>query len=135
MKAKITAVKWLREFETKFGVMHLHKIEYDNKEAFYTSKSKEQNKFVVGQEAEFEEETKAGKNGEFISIKPIKQAWTGGSGYAKAIKKEQSKYSGFAVSYAKDLVIAGKIDLSDLPKYTKSMFNLMVELDKSIQND
>lgn len=135
MKAVIKSSKWLKEFETKFGIMHLHKVAYDDKEAFYTSKSKEQNKFVAGQEAEFEEEKKSGKNGDFISIKPLKQAWAGGSGYAKAIKKEQSKYSGFAVSYAKDLVIAGKIELADLPKYTRSMFNLMVDLDKSIQND
>ena len=71
MKAKITKTTFVKEYETKFGSMYLHKIEYDGKNAYYNSKTKEQDKFKVGEEAEFTEEEKEGKSGKFTSIKPV----------------------------------------------------------------
>ena len=49
------------------------------------------------------------------------------------MKKEQSKYSGFAVAYAKDLVVAGKLDREELGDYAWILFDLMVEMDKTIE--
>ena len=133
MKAVIKSVEYVKEYETKFGNLHLHRIKYNEKTAYYSSKKKDQTYFVKGKEVEFTEEEQKNDKGTFYKVKPIRQ--NSYSGYAKAVKKEQSKYSGFAMSYAKDLCVAGKIELRQLSEYTKKMFTLMVELDKTLEND
>lgn len=131
MKAKITQVKYLKDYETKFGIMYSFIVEYDGKKAFYSCKKKEQDKFKIGEDAEFTEEEKEGKNGKYLLIKPIQN--NAYSPYNKAVKKEQSRYSGFAVSYAKDLCIAGKIEFKEISQYSTVLFDLMVSLDKSLE--
>jgi hypothetical protein len=130
MKAVIKETKFVKEFDSKYGKMYSFSVSYDDKKAYYNSKNQDQQKFIVGKEAEFTEEIKEGKGGQYIVIKPM-QAF-GKSGYAKEIKKEQSKYSGFAVSYCKDLIIAGKIEMKDWEAASKKIFQFMVDLDKSI---
>jgi len=133
MKAKITKVTFIKEYDTKHGKMFLHKIEFDGKEALYSSKKKEQTKFVPEQETEFSEESRTNKdNKEFLVIKPI-YANAGNSNYGRQLKREQSKYSGFAVSYVKDLIIAEKIPMDQWESASKKIFNFMVALDKSIE--
>jgi hypothetical protein len=137
MKALITKTKFYKEYESKFGTMYSHAVWYDDKKAFYTSKKKDQTTFVEGKEAEFTEETKYFKNNEgeqqeYLVIKPLNPNKQ--SNFGKALKKEQTRYSGFAVSYAKDLVIAGRIQLTELPDYATVLFELMVRLDKSIES-
>jgi len=134
MKALITEVKYLKEFEGKFGTLHGFRISYDGKTAFYNSKSKDQNKFIKGSEAEFNEFEKSGAKGKFIQIKPI---FEGGqqrqSNFGKRVAVEQSRYAGFSTSYAKDLVIAGIIPFTEIQEISMMLFNHMVELDKSIE--
>ena len=131
MEALIKSVEYQTEFETKFGILHLHKVTYDDKTAFYSSKSKEQTKFIQGKSAEFEEIEKQGKNGAYLTIKPIFNK--GFSGAGRAVKKEQSRYSGFATSYVKDLIIAGKLPLEKWEPASKKIFQFMVDLDKSLE--
>ena len=138
MKALIKSVKFTKESEGKFGPMFSFKITYTvdgvDKMAYYTAKTKEQKKFIEGQEAEFTEEQKMGTNDTpYNVIKPIQQGGYNNSGFGKALKKEQSKYSGFAVSYVKDLIIAGKIEMKDWEQASEKIFNFMVKLDKSIE--
>lgn len=134
MNTKINKVTFKKEYTTDFGTMYLFEVEYEGKKALYSSKNKEQKNFVEGQTIEFEEEEKMGKNGKYLSVKLPKKAW-GNTNYARAVKKEQSKYSGFAVSYCKDMIIAGKIELKDWESASEKIFKLMVKLDKSIEND
>ena len=131
MKAKITNIKYIKDYETKFGTMYSFLVEYDGKKAYYSCKKREQDKFKIGEEAEFVEEEKEGKNGKYLVIKPVQN--NSYSPYNKAVKKEQSRYSGFAVSYAKDLCIAGKIEFKDISQYSTVLFNLMVSLDKTLE--
>jgi len=135
MKALIKDVKFQKEYESNFGTMYLFIVSYNDKKGYYNSKSKDQTHFVKGKEAEFTEETKTrtkdGVESSFIVIKPPQGQRQ--SNFGKALKKEQSKYSGFAVSYSKDLVIAGKIELADLGDYAWILFDLMVEMDKTIE--
>ena len=136
MKALITNVEFKKDFETKFGTMYSFEVHYDDKKAFYTSKVREQKNFVKGQEVEFVEEYKTytdknGKEAKYLTIKlPPKEKQ---SNFGKALKKEQSRYSGFAVSYAKDLVVSGKLEFEELPTYAWILFDLMIEMDKSIE--
>jgi len=135
MEAIIKKVTFLKEFETNFGKLYSFKIEYDNKVAFYNSKSKDQIKFKEGEKALFVEEEKEGKEGKkYLTIKPEMKGG-GFSGFNKAVKKEQSKYSGFAVSYVKDLIVADKIDIKQWEPASKRIFEFMVALDKTIAND
>ena len=136
MKARIKDVKFQKEYDSKYGKMYSFLISYDDKKAFYNSKNNPQTSFVKGEEAEFTEETKTytDKNGNaasYISIKPPQSQRQ--SNFGKALKKEQSKYSGFAVAYAKDLVVAGKLDREELGDYAWILFDLMVEMDKTIE--
>lgn len=137
MKAVINEVKFLREYQSKFGgTMYVFSVRYGDTIASYTSTSKNQTKFVAGQEAEFVEEPKTGtdKHGnpyEFTAIKPMTSVKQ--SNFGRAIKKEQSRYSGFAMAYAKDLVVAGKIDLNGMLRYAEDMFHFMVKLDKTLE--
>ena len=138
MKAIITKVEFRKEFDSKFGTMYQFEVHYADKKAVYTSKSKDQKHFVVGQEAEFTEETKtftnkSGNEVPYTVIKPPQAGFQKQSNFGKALKKEQSKYSGFAVSYSKDLVVAGKIGFEDLSPVAWMLFDLMVEMDKSIE--
>lgn len=136
MKALITKVEYKKDFETKFGTMYSFEVHYGDKKAFYTSKVREQKNFVQGQETEFVEEyktytDKSGKEAKYLTIKlPPKDKQ---SNFGKALKKEQSRYSGFAVSYAKDLVVSGKLEFEELPTYAWILFDLMIEMDKSIE--
>lgn len=132
MKAVITATRFIKQYESRYGDMFLHSVSYDGKEALYSSKSEDQNKFVPGEEVEFTETLKTNKRGEeYITIKPIVQ---GTGNFSKSMKREQSKYSGFAMAYAKDLVVADKITLDKMYQYTESMFFKMVDLDKTLES-
>jgi len=134
MKAIIKNVTFSKEFDGKFGPMFSHKIEYDidgqPRFAFYTSKAKEQTTFKTGVEAEFTEEKRTSDRGEFYIIKPVAPAGT--SNYGRAIKQERSRYSAFAVSYSKDLVVADRIPISEMKTVATELFHLMVALDKTL---
>lgn len=137
MKALITEVKYVGQFNSKFGILHNFAITYEDKRAKYTSKSKEQKFFKVGEMAEFTEETKTAtdQNGmpyTYMVIKPVTSA--GASNFGRALKKEQSRYSGFAMAYAKDLVVAGIIKYEDMFEEAEAMFNIMVALDKKLES-
>ena len=130
MKAVIKNVQLNKEFETKYGTMYSFKISYNDKTAYYNTKKKEQTYFIKGKESEFEETLQKTEKGEFWKIMLPKKGF---GGYNKAIKKEQSRYSGFAVSYVKDLIIAGKIDIKQWKHASEDIFKFMVELDKSLE--
>lgn len=132
MKALILTTEFVKEYESKFGTLYLHKIKYDDKTAFYSSKKKEQTYFEPNKEVEFTEEKKTGEKGEYLVVKPVmanKQ-----SNFGRALKKEQSRYSGFAVSYSKDLVCGGRLPLEELESKAWELFDLMVKMDKTLES-
>jgi hypothetical protein len=136
MKALITEVKFRKEFDSKFGKLYSFNVKYDDVVAVYNSKYKDQKKFIPGEEAEFTEETKTytdkeGIEKEYIVIKPPIQQRQ--SNFGKALGKEKARYSAMAVSYSKDLVIGGRIQIGELPDYAWIMFELMNEMDKSLE--
>jgi len=137
MKELIQEVKFTKEGENKFGKYYTFIVKYDGKQAYYNSKSKDQKKFIAGQEAEFTEEEKTytnkqGNPGSYFIVKPI--PFNKQSNFGKTLKKEQARYSGFAVSYAKDLVVAGKIEFTELSAEAWILFEMMVEMDKSLES-
>jgi len=132
MKALIKEVLFNKEFESQHGTLYGFTITYDDKKAFYKSKSKDQKKFIKGQEAEFTEETITKDGKKYLIIKPVYNQ--GQSNFGKRLKVEQSKYSGFAMAYAKDLVVAGKIQPEQMYAEAQCMIDWMVEADKQIKS-
>ena len=136
MKAIIQEVTFSKEYDSKFGKMYSFKVKYDDKIGIYSSKYKDQRTFIPTQEAEFTEETKTYKDKndvehEYTVVKPVNNNKQ--SNFGKALKKEQSRYSGFAVSYAKDMLIADKIKGNDFKEMAWKLFNMMVEMDKTLE--
>ena len=131
MKALITEVTFIKEYDSKFGKLYSFNVSYDGRSAYYSSKSKDQTKFVTGREAEFTEETKTSQNGTYIVVRPPQQNKQ--SNFGKALSKEKTRYSGFAVSYAKDLLVAGRINRDELADQAWILFELMVAMDKTLE--
>jgi len=129
MKELIKDVKFNKELDS--GV-YSFKVTYNNKTAYYYTKNKGQNYFVPGQEAEFTEEKRTSQNGSYLVVKPIRANKQ--SNYGKALNREQSKYSGFAMAYSKDLVVAGKIDLEQMYAEAQCMVDWMFEADKNLSS-
>ena len=136
MKAVIEEVTFSKEIDSKFGKLYSFKVKYDGEVAIYRSKNRDQKNFVPGKEAEFTEEIQSykDKNGVEQHYKVIKLInLNKQSNFGKALKKEQSRYSGFAVSYAKDLLVAGRINREELQDMSWILFELMVAMDKTLE--
>ena len=85
---------------------------------------------VQGNEAEFiEEEKTSTKDGSkyFIVKLPPKNKQ---SNFGKALTKEQSKYSGFADSYIKDLLVAKVLKIEETEKDEEYNDTVMITLKK-----
>lgn len=137
MKAVIDEVTFSKEIDSKFGKLYSFKVKYDGEVAIYRSKNRDQKNFIPGKEAEFTEETQSykDKNGveqHYKVVKLINQNRQ--SNFGKALQKEQARYSAMCVSYAKDLVIAGRIQLTELQDYSWVMFELIREMDKTLDS-
>jgi len=132
MKAEITKVTFQKEYESKYGLLYGFKVEYEGKTAFYSSKSKDQKKFQPGMIVEFIEEQRKNEKGRtYTVVKPIYDN-AAKSNYGRKQKQEQSRYSGFAVSYAKDLAVAGLIGKDEIFPMSSALFEHMVKLDKTL---
>lgn len=133
MKAVIKEINFDKEVNTKYGIMFSYYVTYNDRTASFLCKQKDKYSFKVGVENEFIETSKEYNGKLYYHIKAITPN-AGNSNYGKALKREQSRYAGFAMSYAKDLVVHDKIKLEDMSTYTKKMFELMVELDKTLES-
>lgn len=136
MKAIFKTIVLAKPVETKHGLRYKFDVKYDveGKEriASFLSDKDEQDLFVEGNENEFTETTREYNGRTYYNIAPIKK--NGSSNFARKMKNEQSRYSGFAMSYAKDLVVAGKIPISDLYSECDKMHDHMINLDKQLQH-
>ena len=160
MKAKITDVRWDCEYQNKYNkTMQAFNALYigedgNEVEARFSAVKKDQDYFVVGKEVEFTAVEKIDRDGKpYMYITRPRQEQS--SGYSRAKKVEQSKYSGFSASYIKDMMIAGLIKpefekdditydpdaenhnkkvMLTLRKYSREIFDHMVKIDKSLES-
>lgn len=132
MRITPTKIEYKGTIDTKFGQMHKHCIHYTNIKADYLCKQKEQTVFEVGKEVEVNQTSRDYNGSTYYNVKPIKTQGT--SNFSRQLKKEQSKYSGFAMSYAKDLVTSGMIDHGLMFDEAERMFKWMVTKDKELEN-
>lgn len=100
-KSKVKSAEFQKSFNGNYGEMFVHEITFENGDkGQYLSKSNPQNKFVQGNEVEYE--FSITQNGQFTntSIKPIKDPAT------FVATKQRGGNESFALSYAKDMAVA-----------------------------
>lgn len=138
MKAIIKKIIDKGKSEGKFGTKFDYTIAYTTPDgvdriAYYSSKKPNQTYFVEGKECEFNEsEHTSAKGNVYFTAKPL--YGDAKSGYGKKLQQEQARYSGFAVSYVKDMIVAGKVDPDQWHPKSKEVFQWMVEMDNTLKS-
>lgn len=135
-KYKVTEAKFSREFQMHGSTMYSHGIKIEGSDEWheYVSKKKDQTKFVVGKEVDANITSVQRGSNTYKKIKPVYNGGGGNSQFNKAVSREQSKYSGFAMSYAKDLVVSGHIEPKQMFATAETMFSWMVKKDAELKN-
>ena len=74
-QSKVKSATFDRSYDGTYGTFYVHKIEFDNNDSGeYTSKSKDQSKFVEGETVPYEIDAMKDKKGNaFNKISPIKE--------------------------------------------------------------
>lgn len=126
MKTKVTKVTKMDKLDSYGNSSFV--VEFaDGVKGFYTSKDASQTKFVVGQEAEYLIEEKEGKNGKKynkISLPQFQGKPPFGGG--KPMPEPRVQMISFAAAYTKDLVVAGKVPLSDFGVTFEMIYGEMI---------
>jgi len=123
MKARPTKITKLDKLDNFGNTTFI--IEFDdNTKGFYTSKNPEQNKFIVGNVADFEIEVKQGSKGPYNKITVAAPAFMKG-GQKPPIEPRIQMIS-FAAAYTKDLVVAGKFGMQDFEKEFNRIYSVMI---------
>jgi hypothetical protein len=104
-------------------------VEFANTDkGFFSTKDENQTKFVVGKDAEYNIEEKtsgAGKQYFKITLPQSENTFKpGGSGRPPIDPKVQM--IGFAMSYTKDLIVAGKVEMKGLSETFDIIYNEMI---------
>lgn len=103
-------------------------VEFENGDkGYYTSKSEDQTKFVAGKESEYnleEKESKTGSKYFKVTVPKSENSFQGG-GFKSNKPEPKIQMISFAMSYTKDLIVAGKIDMKDLSTTFEVIYNEM----------
>lgn len=128
MKAKTTKIVKMDKKDSYGNTSFI--ITLDNGDSgFYTSKNEDQTKFVVGQETEYLIEQKQGKNGFYnkITLPQSENSFQGGGGFkGKSAPDPKVQMISFAMSYTKDLIVGGKVQMAELEKVYNQIHALMI---------
>lgn len=69
------------------------------------------------------------KNGEMVKyfvLKAPQKSWSGNQKSTYKAEPFEHKAAGYACAYVKDLVIAGKVDISELDSYFEHIYSLII---------
>ncbi len=120
-KAKITRTVFKNEWKGDKGSVFYHDIELDNGDKGSIG-SKEMNpaKLNPGQELTYTIE-----NGKIKAVAPAGGGFQGGGFAGRKGPDPKAQVVGFAMAYTKDLVVAGKITIEQLPAIFDKIHKLM----------
>jgi len=123
-------------WESKYGhTMYKYAVEMDNGDqgeyssSKYTTETDDGFPFKVGTQVPYEFTA----HEKFPKIAPPKKEWTGGNGKASYSGKGKSfgSLTGFAASYAKDLIVGGVVKLDDFEAVADRLYNWMDSKDSA----
>lgn len=112
MKQKVTKITKMDKVDSYGNTSFVIEFQ-DGQKGFYTSKDPNQTKYVVGQETEFNLEEREGKNGKKYNKISLPQTQKPFSGGGRPAPEPRVQMISFAAAYTKDLIVAGKIQISD----------------------
>jgi hypothetical protein len=125
MKAKPTKITRLDKLDSYGNTSFV--IEFDNGDkGFYTSKSPDQIKFVIGNVADYEIEVKQGSKGPYNKITVPQTAFTKGGVGGKPVIEPRIQLISFTASYIKDLIVADKLKMENFEKDFNRIYNLLI---------
>jgi len=100
-------------------------IEFENGDkGYYRSKDELQTKFIANNVADYVIEEKIGSKGKYYTVKPPQAEKPAFGG--RPVQDPKTQMISFAMAYTKDLVVGGKVNLSDLPKTFELLYTLMI---------
>lgn len=134
-KSKVTKVTKMDKKDSYGNTSFI--IEFDNNDkGFYTSKNEDQKNFVQGSEATYNIEEKEGREGKKyykITLPQTANGFNKGGGKGFVPVDPRIQMISFSTSYAKDLVVADKIKMTDLSKTSEEIFKNMIKLYDTIK--
>jgi len=118
-KGVVTSATGNGTWDSKYGTMYKFEVGFDNGDVGeYNSKSQDQNKFVVGQEAEYTISSREYNGSVYYTIKPVQAmgGFSGGGGFkSKADPEKDRRIAKLAVlKSATELVTAKLVDRKDI---------------------
>lgn len=117
-KGVVTSATGNGTWDSKYGTMYKFEVAFDNGDAGeYNSKSQDQNKFIVGQEAEYTMTSRDYNGSTYCTIKPAQPAggYTGGGYKSKSDPDKDRRIAKLAVlKSATELVTAKLVERKDL---------------------
>jgi hypothetical protein len=122
--SKVIKVTGNGTWDSKFGTMYKFEVEFANFDiGEYSSKSKDQTKFVVGQEATYDITSREINGNTYYTVKPVQsQQFTPGPSYGAKDPETSKKIARMSVlKCTTDLVIAGHIKFDSLFQYAQFM--------------
>jgi hypothetical protein len=119
--SKVTNVAGIGTWNGQYGIMYKFEVSFENGDSGqYMSKSQEQTKFKVGQDATYTIEGKDFNGQTYYTVKPVMQQQSFGGGGKPAYQKDpetEKRITRMSVlKCATDLVINGEIKIHDLTK-------------------
>lgn len=123
MKGKVESVKSTGTYDSKYGLMYKYTVHIGDHTGEYSSKKystydTDGFPFIIGSEVEYEF-----IDGQFPKIKPAQTNYTGYN------NSKKSSNTSFGVSYCKDLIVAGKLDIEQWEAASEKIINFMNNLD------
>lgn len=116
--SKVTQISGAGHYDGQYGRMYRFEVHFENGDyGQYMSKSQDQTKFVMGQDATYTRESKEHNGNTYYTIKPAQtNAFAGGGnkGYQKDPETEKRISRMSVLKVAGDLCIAGKIELHSI---------------------
>ncbi len=126
-KGKIKTCRFVIEWQGEKGIVYYHEIELDNGDKGQIgTKEKNPDKLQPGQELTYTIESTSRGN----KIKAVTQQGGGFRG-GKPMRDPKEQMISFSMSYCKDLVCAGKLDIKDLEIGATRIYNIMKKLYES----
>lgn len=125
MKQKVTKITKMDKQDSYGNTSFVIEFQ-DGLKGFYTSKDQNQTKFVVGQETEFSVEEKDGKNGKKYNKITLPQTQKPFGGGGRPAPEPRVQMISFAAAYTKDLIVAGKVPLSEFGVTFEMIYGEMI---------
>lgn len=101
-------------------------IELDNSDkGYYVSKYEDQKHFFIGKESEYLIEEKEGKAGNKYHKITVPQKNDFKAGGFKPQQDPKTQMISFAMAYTKDLVVGGKVDISNIENEFEKIYKIM----------